>query len=43
MIVVTAKLVRDESAVFLCGETVECFISFANPTNQEHRVSQSNS
>lgn len=43
MIVITAKLVRDQSAVFLCGETVECFISFANPSLNEHRVSQSNS
>lgn len=42
MIVVTAKLVRDQSPVFLCGETVECFISFANPTLPENRISQSN-
>lgn len=40
MIVITAKLVRDQSSVFLCGETVECFISFANPV--ENRTSQSN-
>ncbi|XP_062562117.1 RAB6A-GEF complex partner protein 2 [Armigeres subalbatus] len=43
MIEITAKLIRDQSAVFLCGETVECLITFTNPTLPEHKISQSNS
>ncbi|KAL1375216.1 hypothetical protein pipiens_017623 [Culex pipiens pipiens] len=42
MIEITAKLIRDQSAVFLCGEVVECLITFTNPTLPEHRISQSN-
>lgn len=43
MIEITARLIRDQSAVFLCGETVECLITFTNPSLPEHRISQSNS
>ncbi|XP_065082908.1 RAB6A-GEF complex partner protein 2 [Ochlerotatus camptorhynchus] len=43
MIEITAWLIRDQSAVFLCGETVECLITFTNPSLPEHRISQSNS
>lgn len=43
MIEITAWLIRDQSAVFLCGETVECLITFKNPSLPEHRISQSNS
>lgn len=43
MIEITAKLVRDQSAVFLCGEIVECLITFTNPKLSEHAISQSNS
>lgn len=30
MIEITARLVRDKSAVFLAGEVVECFVTFKN-------------
>uniref|UniRef100_A0A182Q0S6 RAB6A-GEF complex partner protein 2 n=1 Tax=Anopheles farauti TaxID=69004 RepID=A0A182Q0S6_9DIPT len=43
MIEITAKLLRDQSAVFMCGETVECLIDFIHPTLPEHKISQSNS
>ena len=42
MIEITARLVREQTPVFLCGEIVECFISFKNPPLPEHRISQSN-
>ncbi|XP_058823491.1 RAB6A-GEF complex partner protein 2 [Topomyia yanbarensis] len=43
MIEITAKLIRDQSAVFLCGEIVECLIIFTNPKLPEHNISQSHS
>ncbi|XP_055637258.1 RAB6A-GEF complex partner protein 2 isoform X2 [Toxorhynchites rutilus septentrionalis] len=43
MIEITAKLIRDQSAVFLCGEIVECLIMFTNPSLPEHKFSQCNS
>lgn len=42
MIEITAKLVREQTPVFLSGELVECFLSFTNPSLPEHRISQSN-
>lgn len=42
MIEITARLVREQTPVFLCGEIVECFISFTNPSLPEHRIAQSN-
>ncbi|GAB0092887.1 RAB6A-GEF complex partner protein 2 [Sergentomyia squamirostris] len=42
MIEITSKLVREQTPVFLCGEVVECFISFTNPTLPEHKIAQSN-
>lgn len=42
MIEIKAKLLRNQSAVFLCGETVEVFITFANHSLPEHKISQSN-
>uniref|UniRef100_U5EY67 Putative retrograde golgi transport protein rgp1 n=1 Tax=Corethrella appendiculata TaxID=1370023 RepID=U5EY67_9DIPT len=41
MIEITAKLIREHSA-FLCGESVECLITFRNPANNQHKISQSN-
>ncbi|CAD7093498.1 unnamed protein product [Hermetia illucens] len=43
MIEIVAKLVREQTPAFLCGEVVECFIDFSNPAQAQHRVSQSNS
>uniref|UniRef100_A0A182NFM2 RAB6A-GEF complex partner protein 2 n=1 Tax=Anopheles dirus TaxID=7168 RepID=A0A182NFM2_9DIPT len=43
MIEITAKLLRDQSAVFMCGEVVECLIDFIHPSLPEHKISQSNS
>ncbi|XP_053657770.1 RAB6A-GEF complex partner protein 2 [Anopheles marshallii] len=43
MIEINAKLLRDQSAVFMCGEIVECFIDFIHPSLPEHKISQSNS
>ncbi|XP_037049692.1 RAB6A-GEF complex partner protein 2 [Bradysia coprophila] len=42
MIEIVAKLVREQTPVFLCGESVELFISFTNPSLAEHRIAQSN-
>lgn len=42
MIEIKAKLLRNQSAVFLCGETVEVFITFSNHSLPEHKISQSN-
>ncbi|XP_059612847.1 RAB6A-GEF complex partner protein 2 [Phlebotomus argentipes] len=42
MIEITSKLVREQTPVFLCGEVVECFISFTNPSLPEHKIAQSN-
>lgn len=41
MIEITSKLLREQTPVFLCGEMVECFISFTNPSLPEHRIAQS--
>lgn len=41
MIELTAKLVREQTPVFLCGEIVECFILFTNPSLDEHKTAQS--
>lgn len=41
MIEITAKLVREKRTFFLCGEIVECFISFSHPTLPEHKYAQS--
>ncbi|XP_052902894.1 RAB6A-GEF complex partner protein 2 [Anopheles moucheti] len=43
MIEINAKLLRDQSAVFMCGEIVECLIDFIHPSLPEHKISQSNS
>ncbi|XP_058057496.1 RAB6A-GEF complex partner protein 2 [Anopheles bellator] len=43
MIEIKAKLLRDQSAVFMCGEVVECLIDFVHPSLPEHKISQSNS
>ncbi|XP_053681100.1 RAB6A-GEF complex partner protein 2 [Anopheles nili] len=43
MIEIKAKLLRDQSAVFMCGEVVECLIDFIHPSLPEHKISQSNS
>ncbi|XP_050069997.1 RAB6A-GEF complex partner protein 2 [Anopheles maculipalpis] len=43
MIEINAKLLRDQSAVFMCGEVVECLIDFIHPSLPEHKISQSNS
>lgn len=42
MIEINARLLREQTPVFLCGEVVECFISFTNPSLPEHRIAQSN-
>lgn len=42
MIEIVAKLVREQTPVFLSGEVVELFISFTNPSLAEHRIAQSN-
>lgn len=42
MIEINAKLVREQKTFFLCGEIVECFISFTHPTLPEHKIAQSN-
>lgn len=42
MIEINAKLVREQKTFFLCGEIVECFISFSHPTLPEHKIAQSN-
>lgn len=42
MIEISAKLLRNQSAVFLCGETVEVFITISNHTLPEQLKSQSN-
>lgn len=41
MIEITAKLVREQTPVFLCGEIAECFILFTNPALDEHKIAQS--
>uniref|UniRef100_A0A182WRG7 Uncharacterized protein n=1 Tax=Anopheles quadriannulatus TaxID=34691 RepID=A0A182WRG7_ANOQN len=43
MLEINAKLLRDQSAVFMCGEVVECLIDFIHPSLPEHKISQSNS
>lgn len=42
MIEINAKLVREQKNFFLCGEIVECFISFSHPSLPEHKIAQSN-
>lgn len=42
MIEITAKLLRNQSAIYLCGETVEVFITFSNRSLPEHKIAQSN-
>jgi hypothetical protein len=42
MIQIEAKLLRDQSAIFLCGEVLECFITFTNLTLPEQRTTFSN-
>lgn len=42
MIEIKAEILRDQSAVYLCGEIVECFITFTNPLVPEHKIAQSN-
>lgn len=42
MIEISAKLLRNQSAVFLCGETLEVFITITNQTLPEQIKSQSN-
>lgn len=39
MIEITAKLVRGPT--YFSGEMIECYITFANPTNPSHQISQS--
>uniref|UniRef100_A0A182W093 RAB6A-GEF complex partner protein 2 n=1 Tax=Anopheles minimus TaxID=112268 RepID=A0A182W093_9DIPT len=43
MIEINAKLLRDQSAVFMCGEDVVCLIDFIHPSLPEHKIFQSNS
>jgi hypothetical protein len=33
---------RNQSAVYLCGETLEVFITISNRSVPEHKISQSN-
>ena len=40
MIEIKAEILRDQSAIYLCGETVECFITVTYPSNPDHRISQ---
>lgn len=42
MIEIKARLVREQTAVFLAGETIECFVTFTNPQRPQHKISQSN-
>ncbi|XP_070506614.1 RAB6A-GEF complex partner protein 2 [Chironomus tepperi] len=42
MFEITARLLRNQSSVFLCGETVEVFVTISNHSLPEHRISQSN-
>lgn len=42
MIEITAKLVHEQINFFLCGEIVECFISFTHPVLPEYKIAQSN-
>lgn len=42
MIEINAKLVREQRSFFLCGEIVECFISFAHPSLPEYKIAQGN-
>lgn len=42
MIEITAKLVHEKKNFFLCGEFVECFISFSHPCLPEYKIAQSN-
>lgn len=37
MIEINAKLVREQRTFFLCGEIVECFISFTHPSLPEYK------
>lgn len=39
MIEITAKLVR--SHVYFSGEIIECLVTFTNPPNPIHQISQS--
>lgn len=39
MIEITAKLVR--GSVYFSGEVIECFVTFSNPPNPIHQISQS--
>lgn len=41
MIEITAKLVR--GTVYFSGEVVECYVTFSNPPNPSHQISQSHS
>lgn len=43
MIEIQAKLLRNQSAVFLSGEKVDVLVTFTNRTHSEQRISQSNS
>lgn len=43
MIEITARLVREKSAVFLAGEIVECFVTFKNLANSDSSASASTS
>lgn len=39
MIEITAKLVR--GPVYFSGEIIECLVTFTNPPNPNHQISQS--
>lgn len=39
MIEVTAKLIR--GPVYFSGEVIECLVTFSNPPNPSHQISQS--
>lgn len=41
MIEITAKLIR--GPVYFSGEVIECLVSFSNPPNPIHQISQSHS
>lgn len=42
MIEIKARLVREQTAVFLAGESIECFVTFTNPQRPQHKIAQSN-
>ena len=39
MIEITAKLIR--GPVYFSGEIIECLVTFTNPPNPNHQISQS--